>query len=303
MGAILDIFGGNKARKAQERAADQSIAASKEATDRTLAVNKEMFDKVWGGTQVQRDAGDAATRMMASLMGLTLPPATQQASGVPSAAAPSTQSPANAFAYAGGGRAPMGALERRVASMGDGMVYDGLSGGNAFGTAQLGRAGLIPENSPSPQTSTATTATGNAFAPGQSVTDWLRSTPGYQFNYDEGARALNTKLAGQGRLQSGDAMREAERYGQNYGDRIFTDQFNRLGVLAGTGQTAMSQGASAAANNANVTGNTLQWNAGNLASSYGKKADATSSFWGDMSGMFGMDAMARYAGQALKGGF
>ena len=70
MGQILDIFGASKARKAQERAADKSIAASTAATDRTLALQRDMFDRVWTGTAVQRDAGDAATRMMAQLMGL-----------------------------------------------------------------------------------------------------------------------------------------------------------------------------------------------------------------------------------------
>lgn len=289
MGFIADIFTANKAVKAQEKAADKSIAASQQATDKSLGLQKEIFDKLWGGTQVQRDAGDAATRMMASLMGLSLP-AGQTASPAMTQTYPTGQQDATA-SY--GGRAPQSDIERRVAAMSDtGLIYDGLTP-NALArpattTAQYGQAQPVADTPAAPA---------NALDP----TAWLRSTPGYQFNFDEGARALNTKLAGEGRLQSGDASREAVRYGQNYGDRIFGDQFNRLAAIAGAGQTAQSQSASAGTNFANNSGNALMQNAGNLSSSYQNKGNAISGFWGNVQG--GINNVESSFARAMMGGF
>jgi len=280
MGNILDIFGANKARKAQERAADKSIAASTAATDKTIALQREMFDRVWTGTAVQRDAGDAATRMMAPLMGLQIPGGAQ-------------------------GQSPAGQPQVQPAlstGMGAGGSYGYSGNDNALAGSLMGPQ-VMPKQPGDPQVLPGApgqqpTGSGNALNP----TDWLRSTPGYQFNCDEGARAMNARLAGQGRLQSGDASREAIRYGQNYGDRIYSDQFNRLAGIAGTGQTAQGQSQQAGQSYANNSGNALQWNANNLSSSYGQQANATSGFWGDMTGKFGSDAIARYAGQFARGG-
>ena len=211
MGVIADIFTGNRAVRAQERAANRSIEASEAATRDSLALQREMFDRVWAGTQVGRDAGNAATMRLSQLSGLT----------------------------------PM----------------DG----------------------------------------GQSTTDWLRSTPGYEFNFNEGARALNTRLAGQGRLQSGDAQREAIQYGQNYGDRIFGQERNALQALAGIGQSATNTGAASAGNTAQLGSNALQQNARNLSSSYGAIGDAQTGFWGQMGGLFGSGGAAQMGGNFLRG--
>lgn len=274
MGFIADIFTANQDRKAQVKAADKAAAASTAATDKSLALQKSMFDQLWGGTQFQRDAGDAATRMMASLMGLNQPSSQPAAQPAASMAYPTGQSGATA-SY--GGRAPVGSIEARVAAMGDGMVYDGLGGGGNV-LAMYGQPVGVPE------AQTMATPATNALANGVNPTDWLRSTPGYQFNFDEGARALNTRLAGQGRLQSGDASREAIRYGQNYGDNAFTTQFNRLAAIAGAGQTAQSQGQQAGTNYANNGQNALMWNGGNQMQSSYNKGNASSGFWGSVSG-------------------
>lgn len=276
MGFIADIFIADRDRNAQTKAANQASANSKEAADKSIALQKEMFDKLWGGTQVQRDAGDAATRMMASLMGLSLPSAQPAAQPQPAMTQGYPNGQSGAAVNYGGGRAPVGGIEARVAAMGDGMVYDGLGGGNAL--AQYGQPVAVPE------AQTMATPATNALAGGVNPTDWLRSTPGYQFNFDEGMRGLNTRLAGQGRLQSGDASREAIRYGQNYGDNAFTTQFNRLAGIAGAGQTAQSQGQAAGQNYANNGQNALMWNGGNQMQSSYNKGNASSGFWGSVSG-------------------
>lgn len=217
MGAILDIFGAGKAKKAQQKAADQQIAASREATDKSLAMQQEQFDRVWGATQVGRDAGNAATSRLSQLSGLT----------------PNVD------------------------------------------------------------------AAGNPI----STTDWLRSTPGYDVNFKEGQRAQNASLASRGGLLSGDAGRAAIQYGQDFGNRIFNQERNALQSIAGLGQNATAQGASAGAQQANAGQNALFQNAGNLSSSYQNKADATSGFWGTLSGTFGQNALSSLAGSFMKGGF
>jgi hypothetical protein len=201
MGFVADLFGANKAAKAQEKAARQAADASREATDKTLALQREQFDRIWGATETGRQAGDAATKRLAALSGLSV---------------------------------------------------DGQPGMS-----------------------------------GSQVSDWLRSTPGYDFNFREGQRSLETSLARRGLTTSGAAVRSALRYGQDYGDRIFNQERSALGAIAGIGQTATSQGGSAGQNMANVSSQAVQTNADRLGSSYRDIADAKAGFWGTVSGSLG----------------
>lgn len=217
MGFIADIFGASKSAKAQSKAADKSAAASQYATDQSIALQKEQFNRIWEGTAVARDTGNAATKKLSALSGLT----------------PNVD------------------------------------------------------------------AAGNPV----SITDWLRSTPGFDANLKTGTTALNTSLAGRGLGQSGAAAKAAIRFGQDYGDRIFNQERSALQSLAGLGQTALNTGAATGNATTNAQQSALTGNAQNLASSYQSKADATSGFWGTMAGNFGSQAMARAAGTALKAGF
>lgn len=272
----------------QSKAAKQSAAAIQGASDQSAATQKYIFDQTRADNAVRQGAGDAATLQMARLMGLNLGPQAQPQPQYMAQPQYDTGQSGGSVSY--GGRAPVGSLEQRVASMGDGMVYDGTSPGNALSTGQYGRGDLIGEG-PTPQTGVAT----NALTPAQSPTDWLRSTPGYQFNFDEGMRGLNTGLAGQGRLESGAAQREAVRYGQNYGDRIYSDQYNRLAGIAGSGQVASSQNQQGGQNYANALTNINQQNANAKASSYQDGANAWTNALGGAAGA-GMWGLSQYRG-------
>ena len=217
MGGILDIFGASKTRKAIEKAADKSAAASQYATDQSLALQKEQFERVWAGTQVSRDAGNAATTRLSALSGLT----------------PNVD------------------------------------------------------------------AAGNP----QSTTDWLRSTPGFDANFQTGTTALNTSLAKRGMGQSGAAARAAIQFGQQYGDRIFNTERSALQSLAGLGQTALNTGAATGQATANASQSALVGNAQNLSSSYRDRADASAGFWGTMTGTFGQQSQVGTALRAATGGF
>ena len=53
-----------------------------------------------------------------------------------------------------------------------------------------------------------------------------RSTPGYQFNLDEGRNQLESSAAARGSLYSGAALKDLTKYGQNYADRTYGDDGN-----------------------------------------------------------------------------
>lgn len=284
MGFIADIFTADKAADAQKDASRDAAKASQYATDKTIGLQKEIFDKIWGGTQVQRDYGNAATAMMAQIMGLSLP--TTSPSGQPQTLPGQPQTSASASLNGGkDGMGPMlarmnpGGFDQTDLTRSDPTDFRNTFGGGGLTSGRTGQTQIIPGNAlgSGPVQSSAPTQPFD-------VTSWLRSTPGYEANFKEGARALNTSLASRGKLFAGDAGREMTRYGQEHADRIFGDQWNRLAGIAGAGQTATSQGGQAGQNYANQSGNALQNNAANLGSSYANRGNAISGFWGSVNG-------------------
>ena len=112
---------------------------------------------------------------------------------------------------------------------------------------------------------------GGEFGTKFSATNW-QEDPGYAFRLKEGNKALNQAAAARGGLISGNALKAAERYGQEMGSQEYQNAFNRyyrereaqlnpLQSLAGVGQTtAQSLGGAA---------QTYGANAANLASATG----------------------------------
>lgn len=133
-------------------------------------------------------------------------------------------------------------------------------------------------------------------------TAWVQKTPGYQVNLDAGQRQLNASAAARGGLLSGDAAKDALKYGADYATGQFGTERNALLAMAGLGQTAVNTGAQVGGQTTNAITNALQNNAQNLASSYGQKADATAGLWGTITGTFGNNALAKYA-KVFAGGF
>ena len=92
-----------------------------------------------------------------------------------------------------------------------------------------------------------------------SMDDYLSNKdPGYQFGLDTGMNALNASNAATGGLQSGAALKAAQRYGVDYGTTKYTDAYNRWRSNRGdiysmlSGQSAAGQ---ASANNTAAAGN------------------------------------------------
>ena len=89
--------------------------------------------------------------------------------------------------------------------------------------------------------------------------DQFQQDPGYQFRLNEGLKALDRQAAARGGLISGNAMKAASRYGQDYASNEYTNAFNRyqternaqlnpLQSLAGVGQSATNYLGNAAQN-------------------------------------------------------
>ena len=63
-------------------------------------------------------------------------------------------------------------------------------------------------------------------------------SPGYDFRFQEGVRAIDRSASAKGMLMSGGLQRELVRYGQGVASSEFGNYANRLASLAGVGQTA-----------------------------------------------------------------
>ena len=91
----------------------------------------------------------------------------------------------------------------------------------------------------------------------QAARDRFMETPGYQFRFDEGIRALDRSASATGRLRGGGYTRELTRYGQGVASGEFENYANRLSGLAGMGQgSTVSTGTLGVQTGANI-GNTL----------------------------------------------
>ena len=119
---------------------------------------------------------------------------------------------------------------------------------------------------------------GGAFAQPAAFTygaNDYQADPGYAFRLAEGQKALDRQAAARGGLISGGALKAAQRYGQDMGSQEFGNAYNRaltgynanvarsdtgynrLASLAGLGQTATNQVATAGQNYATNAGNLM----------------------------------------------
>jgi len=95
-----------------------------------------------------------------------------------------------------------------------------------------------------------------------------KQSPGYQFRFDEGVKAVNRGGASRGMQLSGRGQKELTRFGQGIAAADYNDNFNRLSSAAGTGQTATNATQSAGSQYGQLASGAL-YNAGNArASSY-----------------------------------
>ena len=69
----------------------------------------------------------------------------------------------------------------------------------------------------------------------------FQESPGYQFAFDEGRRAIDQNASARGMLNSGSRLQALTRYGQGMANQEFGNYQNRLAALSGIGQSATGQ--------------------------------------------------------------
>ncbi len=252
--------------RSSRRAAGQIAGASDAAT----AEQRRQFDIAMGLAQPGIQAGDAARAQLLNLLGIG-----RGTAGVGNAAL-GTQVGRGGFPTNPGVdlmsqlRGPFGALARRARGPTGGfgsLARDPMGG-------EFGGPGLLPGGTPRGGTASA------------DPLDVIRNTPGYNFQLEQGTRALNANRSAGG-ISGGELLRDFSRFNQGVASSFYQDYANRLANLAGTGQTAAAnQGNLAVQTGANI-GNTLI-NAGNArASGILGQGNAFSGFLEQLAGGFG----------------
>jgi hypothetical protein len=127
---------------------------------------------------------------------------------------------------------------------------------------------------------------GDAYAMLQPGYDY-KTSPGYDFRFDEGQRAVESSAASKGMLMSGGNLKDLVRFGDGVASADYGDSFNRYSTLAGLGNASMNTGANAASNFAQGGANTLQGIGQAKASGYAGMNQAIQGTLGNLAGIFG----------------
>lgn len=145
----------------------------------------------------------------------------------------------------------------------------------------LNRADLAPWRQAGGQ---AVTQAFNMLQPGFDYT----TSPGYQFRFGEGIRAIDSGAASKGMLMSGGTLKDEMRFGQGLASQDYNDQFNRLSTLAGLGSASTTAGAQLGQQSAQNIGNLLTQQGNARASGYIGSANAING------GLQGLASLAGY---------
>lgn len=255
-----------------------SKRAAQTATN-TSAANNALARDIYGQNQqalspfMQR--GNAAGDQINALLGLGGAANNNMATPQPTATQPAYAGGYTGSGYAGSG----GGFGNYGSSMYPAQFSTGIPQANApfqFWSGQQPPQGVASNAANNPPQANPQQAANNAF-------DNFRNSTGYQFRRDQGQDALNSGYAGAGILQSGDAMRAATEYGQNFASNEFGNYMGLLANQQGVGLSGASALAGVGQNYANnVTANN------NAASSAIANAQlAKQNPLGNMAGMIG----------------
>ncbi len=279
------------------------------AAERTAATNndlqREVYNRNTGNMQPYLEGGNRSYAAWQDFMGLTDRPQAQapQQPGGPQVQ-PAVSTGGGLVGGGGGGgysgrdtALSFGGQDMALASgeggtpMRPGSNVNALNGYEAPPVMPL-QPGAEPQTWPTQPGQPDATGAGAGVPNALSGYDRFRASTGYETGLAEGYRGLNTRLAGQGRLQSGDAQREAVRYGQNYADSFATNYLDRLmqGTQVGTGAanalagvgTNYANATSANNNNAlNATANANASNASTIGGLAGAAGSAAAYYYGN----------------------
>lgn len=250
--AVGGVLSAKSANKASKRAAQ--VSTDNNATNNALQRDVYNQNKAILSPFVNR--GNAAGDTINALLGLGGGQQNQGQQGLP-------QQQPQVNALYNGGYPDAGSFQQ--------------AGGNPYGGPAPQFGGQPQAGSPLTQQQSAD----NAF-------DIYRGSSGYQFRLGEGQNALNSGYAGSGVLQSGDAIRSALEYNQNFASNEFGNFLGYLGNQQGVGLSAGSAVAGVGQNYANnVTASNTQ-NAANQANALTSRQNPFANFAGTVGGgLFG----------------
>ncbi len=287
--AVIGGISANKAAKTQAKAAE-------EAGDTQL----QMFERSVELSEPWRESGENALAALGFELGLNERPTSSESSTSFDVGGSSfdTRSEADAFAKS--------QTQTQTASPGSRDVWGYVEGGKSGGgfAPVPTWSGYTPENPIftkigttsdgvfSSQGGTAPTVTENTSGGGGFDYQGFQKTPGYDFQLDEGQRAINRSLAARGKVLSGPAVKEGLRFSQGLADQTYSNHLTRLANLAGLGGgVAQQQGQFGITTGQGIADSQIQ--AGNArASGYAATGQAISggfNFLGDIAsgGAFG----------------
>lgn len=84
------------------------------------------------------------------------------------------------------------------------------------------------------------------YDPGKAQAEYLRSSPGYKFRFDEGIRGVDASGSARGDMLSGSQKIRLSEFGQGLASQEYGNEFSRLMQLAGIGQNAATAKTNAA---------------------------------------------------------
>lgn len=306
---VIGANASGKAADAQSQAAMYAANLQNQQATNSLNFQKQVYGQQQQNLQPWLQTGTGALSNLSNLMGIT-PQSPSSFSGAPASAsataAPTTTQPlqtyrGNPATLTTGGVSPgqslstlAGVAPRKATTT----VGQGAAPTNTIATTQGASGGFAPGQPLSTLAGTPAASTGidpaTGFQTGAGggtgslAQGWNQEfhaptaseaaqTPGYQFQLQEGLRALQNSAAAKGGLLSGNTAEALDKYSQGLADSNYqqtynnalgqyqqaynqfsnnqANTFNRLSALSGTGQVAANQLNSAGQSAANNIGN------------------------------------------------
>lgn len=276
IGAVGAIGGGILASRSQRRASDRAADVAQNTATQNNALQREQMQFAAQRLDPYAQRGNVAGDAINALLGL-----------------PTTPSVPYGTNYGGDGTDWVAYVNANPDALANwnaiqGTTHDDPFNGSlaAFGAYHWDADGRRRDLTPfRPQTATTGGLEGGAAAQ-NAFQNYLNST-GYQFQIDQGNKAINQGYAARGALQSGAALKALQTYGQNTATGFFKDY---LGLLANQQGVGLS-GASAVAGVGQNYANSVSAN-NNLAGSAAANAalmagNANANMWGTIGGAIG----------------
>ncbi len=114
----------------------------------------------------------------------------------------------------------------------------------------------------------------NGAEPQTNAFTQFREDPGYKYTVDQAIQGVDRSAAARGLLTSGATIKAIQDRASNLADQGYSNWFNRLAGVAGTGQTATANTGALGANAANSEANTMLAAGNARASGYGGVASS-----------------------------